>query len=225
MRIVSLFSLILIIAGLQNASAQDCPFYFPPETGTELVLTTYSRPGKVKSSVKQVTAGKKVIDGKTRLDVISESFDAKGKSVAKGNFEVWCDGGHFYLDMRSMLSSMNMSEMGEAKIEATNMEFPASPTPGQKLKDASITMTTQGPIPFNMRIEVTDRKVEAVEKITTPAGTFDCVKITCACSSKMLIRTETKMTDWYAPNVGVVRSETYHQGKLLSFSELTSLKK
>lgn len=225
MRIVSLFSVILISAGFQMTFAQDCTFYSPSEPGTELVLTTYSKPGKVKSSVKQVTAGKKVVDGQTRLDVISESFDAKGKSLGKGSFEVWCDGGHFYLDMRSMLSSMNLGEMGEAKIEAGNLEFPASPTPGQQLEDAFITVTMQGPIPINVRIDVTDRKVEALEKITTPAGTFDCMKITSVCFTKMLIKSETEMTDWYAPNVGLVRSETYQRGKLLTFSELTDLKR
>ena len=76
-----------------------------------------------------------------------------------------------------------------------------------------------------MRIDVTDRKVEALEKITTPAGTFDCMKITSVCFTKMLIKSETEMTDWYAPNVGLVRSETYQRGKLLTFSELTDLKR
>lgn len=48
---------------------------------------------------------------------------------------------------------------------------------GQQLKDASFTMEMTGPLPVTISSNITNRKVEALEKVTTPAGTFDCVKV------------------------------------------------
>jgi hypothetical protein len=227
MRTLSILSLILVFAGVKVAFAQDCTFYFPSEPGRELVYTTYSKPGKAESSVKQVITGKDVTDGKVRVGVNAEAFDAKGNSQGKFDYAVWCDGENFYVDMRSMLASMNLKNMGEVKIETTDLQFPSKLTPGMQLKDASITMTIEGPFNMGLSTNITNRKVEGVEEITTPAGTFNCFKITYTSSGKMMIaKVENNVTEWYAPNVGAVRSETYNSknGKLVSINELTSLK-
>jgi len=221
-KLVILFALAALAVAV---SAQDCTLYFPSKVGTELVYNYYSKPGKIESSSKQTIIGKDDSGGKLKLDISSESFDEKGESVLKINYSVWCDGQTFYVDMKSTLSSMNLKELGEFKIETSDMQFPAKLTPGQQLKDASITLKTEGPVTMSISSNITDRKVETLEKVTTPAGTFDCAKISYNVMAKVsIVKTESRIIEWYSPNVGLVRSETYSKkGKLAGFNELTSL--
>ncbi|MCB0580266.1 MAG: hypothetical protein KDD10_13265, partial [Phaeodactylibacter sp.] len=68
-------------------------------------------------------------------------------------------------------------------------------------------------------------KVEAFEAVTTPAGTFECVKITEDVDSKMaFVNTTGKNKSWYAKNIGLVRQEVFDEkGKLLVRQELVKI--
>ena len=47
---------------------------------------------------------------------------------------------------------------------------------------------------------------------------------TAKISTKMMIRIKNKSKEWYAEDVGMVRSETYNKrGKLMGYSELTKI--
>jgi hypothetical protein len=218
--------LIAIVSCTMFLIAQDCTVYFPTEEGTELGYTYFSKPGKVESSSKMKIISTNNSGGKLKMDIAAETFDAKGKPSIAFNYAVWCDGENFCIDMRSALGSMNLTELEGFKIETTDMQFPSKLNPGQQLSDASIQLSLEGPVPMNMVTNITNRKVESKESVTTPAGTFDCYKITYDMFSKIsIVKTEGRVVEWYAPNVGMVRSETYNKkDKLLGFNELTSLK-
>lgn len=121
---------------------------------------------------------------------------------------------------------MNLTELEGFRIESTDMQFPSGMTVGQQLKDASIQLSLDGPVPVNMVSNISNRKVESRESVTTPAGTFDCYKISYDLFSKVsIVKTEGRVVEWYAPGVGLVRSESYNKkDKLLGFNELTGLK-
>ena len=75
-----------------------------------------------------------------------------------------------------------------------------------------------------MTIYVTDRAVEARESLTTSAGTFDCIKITQKETTKMIVKIQATSKEWYAENIGMVRSESYNKkGKLTGYSVLTKI--
>lgn len=61
--------------------------------------------------------------------------------------------------------------------------------------------------------------------MTTPAGTFECVKITEDVDSKMaFVNTTGKNKSWYAKNIGLVRQEVFDEkGKLLVRQELVKI--
>jgi hypothetical protein len=92
--------------------------------------------------------------------------------------------------------------------------------------DMKIAFSSGGMTIMNMSFSVTNRKVEAVESVTTPAGTFDCYKISFDVATKMMVNVKTKGVEWYAKGVGMVKTETYStDGKLLGSNILTSIKK
>jgi hypothetical protein len=222
-KLVLLVAIILCTTFLR---AQDCTLYFPSEEGSEMGYTYYSNSGKAESSSKLKITRKDLSGDKLKLDIAAETFDAKGKPALAFNYAVWCDGEYFCMDMRSALGQMNLTELEGFKIETSDLKFPAKMTPGQQLGDASIQLSLDGPMPMNMVTNITNRKVDSRESITTPAGTFDCYKITYDTFSKMsIIKNEGRVVEWYAPDVGLVRSETYNKkNKMLGYNELTSLK-
>lgn len=223
-RILIFASLLLMAYAL---TAQDCVFYFPSEVGTKVGYNYYSKPGKLEGSSELLVTDRKDSNGNLKLDINATVFDTHQDTTIAFDYEVWCDGDNFFIDMKSFLGSMNLTELGEFKITSADMELPARMTPGQQLKDASFTLEMTGPIPVTMTSSFTNRKVDALEKVTTPAGTFDCIRVSYDSFSKVsFIKTEGRTVEWYTPGIGIVRSEYYDKkGKVTSIHELIYVKK
>ena len=115
----------------------------------------------------------------------------------------------------------------EMQVEGGSMEMPAIMKAGDILKngDMKISFASGGMYIMNMTFNISNRKVDAVENITTPAGTFECYKITYDIATKMMVNVKTKGIEWYSKGVGLVKSESYsNDGKLLGSNVLASLK-
>ncbi|MGE5349282.1 MAG: hypothetical protein ACM3NP_08415 [Actinomycetota bacterium] len=225
MKRIIAYGFLFLLAG--TMSAQDCVFYFPSEVGTKVGYNYYSKPGKLEGSSTLLLKDRKNEDGKQKLEITSTVFDAKQDTTLTFDYAVWCDGDNFFIDMRSLLGSMNLTELGEFRMTSTDMELPAGMTPGQQLKDASFTLEMTSPLPVTITSNITNRKVDARENVTTPAGTFDCVRISYDTFTKMaFIKTEGRTVEWYAADVGIVKAEYYDKkGKLSSLHELNFIRK
>ncbi len=219
------FAVLLLTAG--TMTAQNCVFYFPSEVGTRVGYNYYSKPGKLEGSSTLLVTDRSTENGNLKLDIKATVFDTHEDTTITFDYAVWCDGDNFYIDMRSFLGSMNITELGEFKITSADMVLPAGMSPGQQLKDASFTLEMTSPIPVTMTSNITNRKVDAIEQVTTPAGTFECVKVSYDTFSKVaFIKTEGRTVEWYTPNIGIVRSEYYDKkGRVTSIHELSYVKK
>lgn len=226
-------SILISVLGIiftAGVIAQDCPLYYPDALNSQLEYKQYDKKGKLTASnVQKVTDFKKTGSG-YEVRVTSESFDDKGKSLGTINLSARCDNGVFYVDMKNLLGAQTMEAYKdmEMKIEGGNLEMPANMKAGDMLKngDMKIAFSNQGMTLMNMTLNITNRKVEAVENITTPAGTFECYKITYDAATKMMINVKTKAAEWYSKGVGLVKSETYStDGKLMGSNVLESVKK
>jgi len=224
-----LFSIlgIFLTAGI---FAQDCPLYYPDALNSQLEYKQYDKKGNLSgSSIQKVTDFKKTGDG-YEVRVSAESFDAKGKSLGTMNLAARCEGGIYYIDMKNMVGAQSMEAYKdmEMQMEGGNMELPASMKAGDVLKsgDMKIAFASGGMTIMNMTFNVSNRKVEAVENVTTPAGTFECYKISYDVAAKMVVNVRTKGVEWYSKGVGLVKSESFsNDGKLLGSNVLASVKK
>ena len=216
----------VFLAGL--AKSQNCTLYFPSKEGAETEMTQYDAKNKVTGTVHQKITGKESTAAGVKVNFESESFDKKGKSISKGQFSVKCENGVFYIDMKSMMNgTMAAYKDMDVQVKTDDLDMPAKLTAGQTLKDGMLTMDIKsgGMQIMSMKMTITNRKVEAVETITTPAGTFECYKISSQVDTKMMISVQTKNIEWYAKEVGMVKSETYDKnGKLMGTNVLTKLK-
>jgi hypothetical protein len=224
--------ILLVIAltvSLWTAKSQNCVFYCPVKEGTKTETQHFNANDKIQSTDKQTILSKQVNGNNVSVTVKSESYDDKNVLQYNKNLTYECKNGVFTFDMQNFLDPKTISAYKDMQVSmtATNLEMPATLSPGLVLADGNVQMSVanQGMTLFNMTVNIHNRKVETSEKITTPAGTFDCYKISYEVETKMMIKMQTKGIDWVAKEVGVVRSETYDSnGKLMGYSVLSSLK-
>lgn len=220
--------IILALSSITIVQAQ-CNEYYTLQEGSEWEFEHHNGKGKLTGRNQQkVIAFTKAASG-FDATVNSVMFDEKGKELMKGDLQFKCDNGTMYIDMRNFVSEEQLKAFSsyEMKVESENLEIPSRLSEGQSLNNGSITITASGgPFPMKMTVTIKDRKVEAKENVTTPAGTFDCYKI----SSKMTMQnqmgvtmtTEFSSIEWIAPRVGVVKSESYNKnGKLNGYTVLS----
>ncbi len=218
---VSLFSFAF------SHSYSQCNEYYPLRDGLEWGYQSFNAKDKLQGTQHQkVTKFESTADGFTAT-VAFDLNDEKGKDVMEGELEMVCKDGVFYFDMRKFIPAEQLKAMGdvEIQVESDNLEYPSSLSAGQSLKDGSVTMTATGStIPMKIKVDIIDRKVEALETITTPAGTFETFKIT----SKSVMKNQMGITmtfefdnvEWLAKEVGVVKSESFRKGKSQGYTLL-----
>jgi hypothetical protein len=118
------------------------------------------------------------------------------------------------------------AELGQAgvsiDISGEPPEIPGNLQPGQKIKDAEITITIDmGFIKMTTLTKFTNQECLAIEDITVPAGTFKCHKITQTMTVTSGKKSQVTTTvSWYAPNIGEIKTETYDAKNKLTGSEV-----
>ena len=192
-------------------------------------MTIYNRKGdpsgKQVYNISDVTTN----GSTTSATINSEMFDKKGKTIAKGKSEIECNGGVMMVDVKMMLPQQQQEQFSkaEAKVDKAYIEYPVTMNAGDELKDASFHMNMEmnGGMKQEVTMLINNRKVEGKESITTPAGTWDCYKISY--KAKLNIKTmgigvpvNIDGTEWFAPGFGVVKTESSKGGG----TEITSVK-
>ena len=222
-KIVLLICSLLI--SLSSVSQSACKAYYPFEEGSKFEITNYDKKGKKEGAVNYevTTIENNVATIKTII------LDNKDKEITTTEYKITCDGNSISIDFKSLMNSDMFKQYKdmEMDITGTNIELPNDLQVGQSLKDASLNMAIDmGGMKMNMSVNILNRKVNAKESITTPAGTFECYALSYDSEMKVGLKMTFKLKEWIAEGVGVVKSESYNKnGKLMGYSELTSFTK
>jgi hypothetical protein len=222
-------ALLLMIIVRNQVTAQDCDPYYVINEGAVREMASYDKKDKLTGTSIQTVKEIKTTGNKTEWTIGTVSKDAKGKEVSSGDLSMSCEEGIFKMDMKNFLDEETMKgfEGMEVTMDATELDYPVVLAPGQSLPDGNLTVkvTSQGMPVMTMLVKIYDRKVEAIEDVTTPAGTFSCYKMTSTIETKTMFAVVAKSTDWMAKKVGSVRSETFDKnGNLTGYSVLTAIK-
>ena len=225
-----LLFLLVCLAGVNNSLAQ-CNEFYQFKEGSSWEMESFDAKGKLTGTNKQSVSSFNEQGDSFVAKVHSIMTDKKGKEVMQNDLEFKCENGTMIIDMRNFINEEQMKAFQnyELTMESENLEMPSILTVGQTLKNGLVTLTaSNSPIPMLMTVSITDRKVEGKEKVTSPAGTFECYKITSnsTIQTKMGIgmTVEFSTIEWLAPKVAVVKSESYRKGKLQGYSLLTRWK-
>jgi hypothetical protein len=208
----------------------SCSLYAPSKKDMQLEYVHFSAKDKQEGSTKMKVLDVKDEGAVTSIQMQSEVFDKKSKPVGTSTYELKCEGGTFYVDMQSMVSSEQKAAFKDMKldVQGDKLDIPANPVAGQALKDGMLHMNGSqegSPLKFNLTMRIHNRKVEAIEDITVPAGTYRAVKITYDMDTKFMIPVKSKAAEWYVKDIGLVRSETFDKnGKLQGYMVLSTIK-
>ena len=173
-------------------------------------------------NVKDVSKGS---DGNV-VTSVSTFVKANGKPYYKGdiieevvlrpNNDVW-------VDMEAVTINYVKGRFGlNATADAAPSIIPADMAPGDTLPQ----VTGKGKVSlFTFSYRIWDRKVLRRETISLPAGTFDCVvlqerKLESGPGHNRDVLNHT----WYCKGVGMVRHDTYIDGKLDTSETLTQIR-
>lgn len=146
----------------------------------------------------------------------NQAMDVKYKTIIDGEGNVTSD-----LAASLVSAIRNFFPKMEIKAEFSPTTLPATLIPGNELPDASSEISIKGKV---FSVNVNERKVLREETITTPAGTFDCIVVTEHKTEKFtLYNRDTISYTWYAKGVGMVRHDTWKNGKCETSEVLVSL--
>jgi hypothetical protein len=221
--LVVLFSVLAVYL-----KAQNCEAYYPMKVGATWEMKNYDDKDKLTGTTKSKVTKSEGDVSNIVATIWYEMFNAKDVSEATGEYNVKCSNGAFSVNMKNMLNSKSLEAYKDMQVTITgdDVEMPVNPTVGQTLKDANLNLIVTGMAMMNMTVKMYNRKVAAIETVTTPAGTFEkCVKITFNVKTHMMFDVEASGTEWYAKGIGMVKSESYDaKGKKTGSSVLNSYK-
>jgi hypothetical protein len=206
---------IIIVLFLTTARlfAQDCSRFIFMKKGRSMEMTSFNASGKMMHKVVEVVESVTTLGGVTTASASAQNFDQNGKPRSKATVVYKCDNGTLLIDASSM-----MPQQGNFQFTTAALPYPSSVTVGQHFANTTMTMTmNMGNKTITSKVDLTDRTVVAKESLTTPAGTWDCYKITYSMTSttegvNMPPYTAT-VTEWYVPGYAIVQ---YQMGAMVT---------
>lgn len=224
----SFLSIILFFASLSFVQAQ-CNAFFPIREGVKFSYDYYDKKDKLTLKTVQWMKDVSGSGNSMKATLVQEMIDAKkNKSIGTTESEWVCDDGTLHFAINNMAFEGQAAAPNPSMtvdVTGDKMDIPSSFTVGESLKDLNyqVKMTVSGMTIMNRKFSVTDRKVLAQEKVETPAGAFDCYKVSFNTTSEGGIGAgTTKTTIWYAKDVGMVKTENYSEKGNLTVRQVLS---
>jgi len=175
-------------------------------------------------TVKKVTE----INGEYQSSV-KAVFDTPNEKTISLNFVMRCANSHYYLDMSTYLSQLQLTDSDgmDITVQGDYLEMPANLNAGDRLRDGKVILeaSMEGIPAMSLAYKVTNRKVLAREMVTTDAGEFECYKIVCEFESDMgLMNVRGTIIEWWSTDMLIVKTEYYNSyGKLTSTTLMESI--
>ena len=197
------------------AFSQNCNYYYL-QNGKTAEITFYTKKGDESGKgVYNVSSATMAGNGGSST-VRSEIFNKKGKSIAKGTNNIKCDNGVFMVDLKAFISPEQQEQIkADAQAADVYLSYPLNMKAGDALPDGNMDLDIQqdNGMKTHVNVKITDRKVEGQESVTTPAGNWNCFRITYHSAIKIAlmgigIPVKADITEWFAPNFGVVKTKS-----------------
>lgn len=224
---IFIFSTLLSYTNAQN----NCNDMLQFKKGFKSQMTTYDKKDQVQNVVNSEilevkSAGNEVI---AVCNVKMDDLKNK-KEVESMKTEFRCVDGIFYMNFRDLMTdnpALKKVEGMEMKIEGGDMGFPTNLSVGQTLADSkmSMQMIMNGTPLMKMEFNMNDRKVEGKENVTTPAGTWECYKVTYTVSLSSGFGGSSKGAMWVCKGL-TIKTESYDKkGAKTGYTLLTKVEK
>ena len=131
--------------------------------------------------------------------------------------------GNSYIETNAPPGQYTVSWAPVAYWQTPNTQSNVLVAPGTTVFTGNYTLTdvNNNGMQQSLIMNVTNRKVEGKESVTTPAGTWECFKITSKNKINMKmgpigVPMNIDNTEWFAPGFGVVKTESKHGSTVIT---------
>jgi hypothetical protein len=187
-------------------------------TMTDVIVKDSLRASRVFTVIKAYR-----VTNEVNATVQVQARDGKGgKSGKPATLTMDCFRGTFKTTFAQYIAEFPLLE---GTVRSGILEYPDSLDAGDGLAGCSATFSS--PLSVTEYV-VKSRKCDTIESKTTPAGTWICYRIrtrveTTSTYSSRTSESQYETVEWFNKNVGVVRIDYYIGGRMIHYSELTSL--
>jgi len=203
--------------------AQDCQASYLASKGVTIEITEYDANDAQKS---------KKVYSVTDVQSSGQDVTSKVRSVTEQGGIVTEDKVFSYRCNQAGVEWGLGTEDPKTKKEIF-VAYPANMSAGMELKpDINYELSQKTPDGKDAKLiaKINKRKVAGTEKVQVKAGTWECTKITYDFLLKIKVGILTlpinaKVIEWYNPQVGIVRSETWVKGKKENHTEISMVQK
>ncbi|WP_426491884.1 hypothetical protein [Hymenobacter sp. 102] len=161
-------------------------------------------------------------------------YDAKNRLLHQQDLTFRCRQDTAFTDGMALLEPTALRSFRDRLFAYTPMPiaWPNRPTVGSSLPGGGVNVQVSSTAVSIATVNavVQNRKITGTEAVTTPAGTFQCYKvegqqeISTIARADMVMRDALRVVQFYAPEVGVVKTELYDKkGKLSQVQLLTAI--
>ncbi len=219
-------------SSLLLAQGDKCFEFFPTKQGATVENKSYDAANNlICTTTYKVTKSSEYSSGSS-IEVAYTIVDSKGTTIDKNVLKASCDFGMFHMTLSNKAFAPDVVKLlgSESEFIGDLLDYPDVFGPN------SPTGGIQGPTEFTIRskkdnkkfisIRVSERDYVKNEPMNTPAGNFYAAKVTYTMETKTSTNQTSKYNciEWYAPNAGIVRSETYDaNNNLLRYNVLSSI--
>ena len=204
--------LTFVFCYVTNAQTSDCGYILNLKTGTVFKNVTYNE----KNEVIMSALSKVMINDGLTLTLSTETYQAGASSAPTTVVsEIKCLNGEIQIPIE--LSGNQYVYLKVSKKADQYVNYPVDMQAGMALKDIHCYgfahSTTGDAFPVKFNIFYKERTVVGKDTVTTPAGTFECVKINYLYQVSKPLKWQT--STWISKEAGIVKTEYYTKGKLV----------
>lgn len=220
-RVIRLSLLLLLLPALSAGAGEP---YFCMKPGSTLYYERYDADnGKLRRTTTLQIVSVRQVDMGREVDYTFLLGRPGGAPLFGGpapmTVAIDPDGGA-WMDLGASLKAVlgGLFPKAEMRSEGTPALLPPGMEVGDRLPEAHCTVEVKG---AKYRIDVTQRQVLRRERITVPAGTFDCLVVREHKVERGPGRNRTTTSEsWYAVGVGYVRHDTFDKNLRLETTEV-----
>lgn len=224
-KFILLATILSIVASIQ---AQDCFKYYPSKPGMVIEQSSYDKKDKLVATTKTTVLNRRTEEGAEIIKYKVESHAVESDTTFENVYEVKCDNDTIYFELGNLFDESIYENQGlETKISGDVLTTPSNLVEGQELKGGamSIEISKEGETVMSVEVTISNRKVESIGKIKTPAGNFKAAKISYDVLTVMgFIKTKSHVVEWLNEDYGNLKTENYDKkGKLQSYQVVTNI--
>lgn len=199
-----------------DVNAQDCGSFYLLQHNKTITFAAYNKRGNANGKIIYKTSGQIAKGNTITATVQTNLLNKEGKSVNKGTSNVKCTAGMLMMDMNLFLPQQQTEQFNrpQAKVKNAFLEYPPGIKAGSVLRDGAFTMEIDNNgLKQTLKMQIFNRKATGTEKITTTAGSWDCIIIHYEVklniqTGPIAIPLNFGATEWYAPGFGIVKTES-----------------